>query len=62
MYMYETDFFAEYKTLSSGRRSCLALPAAEHAGGAPLHHGASAGPGRAQWIVLWAFEVAKSGK
>ena len=31
-------------------------------GGPPVHHGASLGPGRAPWRVLWAFQVAKSGK
>ena len=28
----------------------------------PVHHGARVGPGRAPWRVLWALEVAKSGK
>ena len=40
----------------------LALSAAGHANGPPVHHGASLGPGRAPWRVLWAFKVAKSGK
>ena len=38
------------------------LSAERHAGGPPAHHGASVGPGRAPWRVLWAFEVEKSGK
>ena len=28
----------------------------------PYTHGASLGPGRAPWRVLWALKVAKSGK
>ena len=48
--------------LSGARGSFLALSAAGHVGGPPVHHGASLGPGRAPWRVLWAFEVAKFGK
>ena len=40
--------------LSSCRGSFLALSAAGHAGGPPVHHGASVGSGRAPWRVLWA--------
>ena len=55
-------YFSEYKTVSSGRGSFLALSAAGHAGDPPVHHGASVGPGRVPWRVLWALKVAKSGK
>ena len=51
--------FWNTKLLSSGRWSFLAVSAAGHAGGLPVHEGASAGPGRAPWHVLWAFEVAE---
>ena len=34
----------------------LALSAAEHAGGPPVHHRASVGPGRAPWRALLAFK------
>ena len=48
-------------TLFYGARgSFLALSAAGHAGGPPVRHGASLGPGRAPWRVLWVFKVAKS--
>ena len=40
----------------------LALSAAGPAGGPPMHHVASLGPGWAPWRVLWAFQVAKSCK
>ena len=56
------SFFRNTKLFSSGRRSCLALSAAGHAGDPPVHHGASMGPDRAPCRVLWAFKVAKSGK
>ena len=42
--------------------SLLTLSAAGHAGDPPVRHGASLGPGRAPWRVLWAFKDAKSGK
>ena len=49
-------------TLFSDPRGCfLALSAAGHAGGPPVHHGASLGPVRAPWRVLWAFKVTESG-
>ena len=63
------DIFTEYvfffyicTLFSSARVSFLALSAAGHAGGPPVYHGASLGPGRAPWRVLWALEVAKYGK
>ena len=40
----------------------LALSAAGHAGGPPVHHGASWGPGRDALRVIWAFKVVRSGK
>ena len=50
-------------TLFSGVRGFfLALSAAGHAWGPAVHHGASLGPGRAPWRVVWAFKVAKSCK
>ena len=55
--------FRNICTLFSGaHRSFLALSAAGHAGGPPVHHGATLDPGRAPWRVLWAFKVADSGK
>ena len=41
-----------------GRESFLVLSAPGHAGRPPEHHGASVGPGRAPWHVLWGFKVA----
>ena len=52
-------FFAEYKTFLFRPRVFLALSGAGYAGGPPVHHGASVGPGRAPWRVLWAIKVAK---
>ena len=43
---------------SSGRGSFLVLSAPWHAGSPPGHHGASLGPGRGPWHVLWGFKVA----
>ena len=57
--------FAKCKTFLFRPRVFLALSAAGPAGGTPVHHGASVGPGRAPWRVLWAFKefkVTKSGK
>ena len=55
-------FFTVCTLFSGARESFLALSAAGHAGGPRIQHGASVGPDRAQWRVLWAFKVAKSGK
>ena len=44
--------------LSPGRGSFLVPSAPGHAGSPPEHHGASSGPGRGPWHVLWGFEVA----
>ena len=56
-------FFFNVCTLFSGARGFFrALSAAGHAGGPPVHQGASLGPGRAPWRALWAFQVAKFGK
>ena len=52
-------FFAEYKTFLFRPQVFLALSGAGYAGGPPVHHGASVGPGRAPWRVLWAIKVAK---
>ena len=61
--MFKRFFFVDIGIFcSSGRGSFLALSAAGHAGNMPEHQGASLGPGRAPWRVLWAFKVAKSGK
>ena len=45
------------------RRPCVFSRAlvCGHAGETPVYHGASLGPGRAPWRVLWTFKVAKSG-
>ena len=48
------DFF-----FSFGGGSFLVLSAARHASGPPLHDGASVGPGRAPWRVLWGLKVTK---
>ena len=45
---------------SSGRGSFLVLWYPGHAGRPSEHHGASAGPGRGPWHVLWGFEVASN--
>lgn len=42
------------------RRAFLALSAARNTEGPRLHYGASLGPGRAQWFVLWAFQMARA--
>ena len=52
MYHIYDIVFYEYNLLSSSRGPCRW----------PVHHGASVGPGRASWRVLWVFEVAKSAK
>ena len=57
--MYKVDFFSRITNFSLSAAGLLALSAARHATDPPIHHGASVGPGRAPWRVLWAF--AKSG-
>ena len=57
-----TSFAQCSKVLSSGRGCFLALSAEGHAEGPPVHHGASVGPRRSPWRVLWACKVAISGK
>ena len=47
---------------SSARGSFLVLPVAGHVGGLRVHCGASVGPGRGPWHVLWGFKVAKTDK
>ena len=42
---------------SSGRGFFLVLSAPWQAGGPPGHHGASLGPGRGPWHVLWGFKA-----
>ena len=51
--MYKNVFFRNTKLFPSGRGSFLALAVAGHAWGSLMHHGASVGPGRAPWCVLW---------
>ena len=46
----------------SGPASFLVLLAAGHAVDQRAHHGASTGPGRDPWGVLWALKSANSGK
>ena len=46
------------KLFFSGSGRLLALLAAGRARGARVHYGASLGPGRAPWRVLWEFKVA----
>ena len=44
----------QQKLFSFSRRSCIAVPAAGHAGGgAPVQDGSSVDPGQARWRVLW---------
>ena len=45
-------FFLNTKLFSCGRGSLLALSAAGHAGGPPVHGGPGVGSGRAPWRVL----------
>ena len=61
--MHKIICFPEYKTFSlsvAGLFSRSRLRGTQ--GTRPVHHGASVGPGRAPWRLLWAFKVAKSGK
>ena len=51
-------FFAVRHFFSSGRGPFLVLSAPWHAGSPPEHHGASVGPGRRPWHVLWGFKLA----
>ena len=44
---------------SPDRGSFLVLSAPRHAGSPPVLHGASVGPGRGPWHVLWGFKVAE---
>ena len=55
-----TMFFWPFGTFCSSGRGCfLVLSAPWHAGSPPEHQGASVGPGRRPWHVLWGFEVAR---
>ena len=54
--------FAHRHFFASAQGAILVRSAPEHAGSLPVHHGASAGPGRGLWHVLWGFKVAKTGK
>ena len=56
------DFFPQYKKFSLPVTGLLALSAAGHTGGLPVHDGASVGSGRAPWRMIWTFKVAKSAK
>ena len=47
---------------SSCRGSFLVLSVAGHPGVSRVHCGASPGPGRGLWHVLWGFKVARTGK
>ena len=52
--------FAHRLFSSSDRGSFLVLSAPGHARSPPEHHGASVGPGRGPWHVLWGFKVASN--
>ena len=52
---YQSHFFGHLHAFLRRPWSFLALSAAGHAGGPPVHHDARSGPGRAPWRVLWAF-------
>ena len=56
--MYKFVFVHIGISFSSGRGSFLVLSAPRHAESPPEHHGASVGPGRGPWLVLWGFKVA----
>ena len=62
MKMYEMDLWSKTQNSSLPAAGHLALSAAGHTGGPPIHHGASVGPRRAPWRVLWALKAAKYGK
>ena len=47
---------------SSARGPFLVLSVEGHAGGSREHCGASVGPGRGPWDVLWGVKVANTGK
>ena len=49
------------KLFLGGCRSVVALSAAGHAAGTPVHHDARLDPGRSPWRVLWASKVARAG-
>ena len=53
--------FLHIDKFSSGHGSFFVLSGAEHAGGAHVRFGASLGPGRARWRIIWAFKVARTG-
>ena len=53
-------FCAHRLFFCSGRGSFLVLSAPGRAGSPPKHHGASVGPDRGPWHVLWEFKVASS--
>ena len=52
--------FAHRLFSSSDRGSFLVLSAPGHAGSQPEHHGATVGPDRGPWHVLWGFKVASN--
>ena len=58
--MYKCVVFAHRHFFSSSRVSFLVLSAPGHAGSPPEHHGASVGPDRGPWHVLWGFKVASN--
>ena len=53
VFFWHMAFFFSY-----GRGSFLVLSAPWHSWSPPEHHGASVGPGRRPWHVLWGFKVA----
>ena len=55
--MYKCVFLHIGISFSSGRGSFLVLSAPGNAGSPPEQWGASVGPGRGPWHVLWGFKV-----
>ena len=54
---YKCVFFHIGNFFSYDGGSFLVLSTPGHAGSPPEHHGASVGPGRGPWHVLWGFKV-----
>ena len=51
--MYKCVFYAHRHFFPFRPRSFLVFSAPAHAGSSPEHHGASMGPGRGPWHVIW---------
>ena len=58
--MYKYVIYAHRHFFSFDRGSFIVLSALGHAESPPEHHGATVGPGRDPWHVLWGFKVASN--